>query len=52
VTSTDPGPGRLARIFVTLALVGSSDGCYKEPVAITTYPPSDVPAAGDPSESS
>jgi len=41
VTGTDPGPGRLARISVALALVGLNGGCYKEPVAITTYP---VPA--------
>lgn len=32
-----------------IALVG---GCYKEPVAITTYPPSDLAGSGDPNQSS
>jgi len=28
--------------LVTLALVGLSDGCYKQPVAITTYSPGEL----------
>lgn len=34
--------------LLLIALVG---GCYKEPVAITTYPPSGLPGSGDPSQS-
>jgi hypothetical protein len=43
VTSTEPEPRRLARLLFAAVLVGLIGGCYEEPVAITTYPPSSQP---------
>lgn len=51
MTSTEPEPRRLARILVAVVLVGLIGGCYEEPVAITTFPPTDAPASADPNQS-
>lgn len=51
MTSTEPEPRRLASILFAVVLTGLIGGCYEEPVAITTYPPSDPPASGDPQPS-
>lgn len=50
MTGTEPEPRRLAGILVAVVLVGLIGGCYKEPVAITTFPPTDAPASDDPSQ--
>lgn len=47
MTSTEPEPRRLAGILVAMVLVGLIGGCYEEPVAITTSPPTDAPASAD-----
>jgi hypothetical protein len=47
VRSTDPAPRGLASVLVGVALVGLIAGCYKEPVAITTYPPTSAPQTAD-----
>lgn len=47
MTSAEPEPRRLARIVVAAMLVGAISSCYEEPVAITTYPPTNAPASVD-----
>lgn len=47
MTSTEPKRRRLASLLIGLALVGLIGGCYKEPVAITTFPPTGAPPTGD-----
>jgi hypothetical protein len=37
--------------LAALLLIGLIGGCYKEPVAITTFPPTDLPASLDPNQS-
>lgn len=51
MTSTEPEPRRLASILIAVVLVGLIGACYKEPVAITTFPPTVAPPTADPNQS-